>query len=606
MSDAASSEPLGSPDGTDWDDSYPPAPLTLAKADWREERAFRLLILEQDDPPDGARFRVLEWYEHDLALHEDVSIRYSGTDLRTAARVFGEEFERLSAAPAIGASPVHDIDFDFTLLAPHELMRPVEERTLVSLDRGGLDELLARLPEAGPRFAPPIEPTWPTRRSEPPALSPQAAAVLQPMREQVRAASAYRTRILAAHPAPVTQFDVPPSPEAARAAERMEARLAALEGRPPERGAAPPEAPPAEPLSAAPREVQPAVLERMESVVHAHALDAYQAEAAVRAGVRLIAPGAEQGVVAAVRAPGVDSGEPAASAARAALGERGLRAERDRVAALATTAWEARSRLDRLNQRAAEVLEMRRDRPGAALPPEARVDAHEVLREVERRRDELARADLERRAFTDPAVLPAGEPRMQPGGKYQDNRSVECLRCGTTAGREDGRSRLHTDGTPKLDADRRPERFAPRDGELCTPCWLNGAPMSVPELKLAQRQARLLEAVQVGFRPGRAGWDERAREWTARERARRGMTEILDERLDAPSPWVVQPSPAEVGDRRMEALIEREALREEALEKGQWDLPEGREAAWWDLKFAGMEDGGPVARPEPSPESNLR
>ncbi|HEX2188936.1 MAG TPA: hypothetical protein VHG51_08570, partial [Longimicrobiaceae bacterium] len=307
-----------------------------------------------------------------------------------------------------------------------------------------------------------------------------------------------------------------------------------------------------------------------------------------------------------VRAPEVASGEAAALQARAALGERGLRAERDQVAALATASWESRSRLERLTQRAAEVLEMRRSRPGAPLPPEARVDVHEVLREVERRQDELARADLERRALTERAVLPAGEPRMQPGGTYQDHRSVDCLRCGTTAGREDGRSRLHTDGTPKLDAEGRPERFAPRDGELCTPCWLNGAPMSVAELKLAQREARLLEATQVRFRPGRAGWDERAREWTAEERARRGMTPLLDERLDAPSPWVVQPSPAEVADRRMEALLEREALREEALEKGQWDLPEGREAAWWELKFAGMEGGAPETPAAPTPEERLR
>jgi hypothetical protein len=568
-----------------------PEPVILAHAEWKGRRASVRLTLEQATSADEAALRVVERHREELG--SSTSVWYSGGDLRAAAREFETQLDWLSREPRGHGDPAQGDG-------------PYEERTLVRLDHDRLDALLARLPDAGLRFAPPAEPTWPTRRSEPPALSPQAAAVLQSMREQVRAASAYRTRILAAHPAPVTQFDLPPSPEAARAAERMEARLAALEGPAPERGAALPEAPPAEPLSAAPREVQPAVVERMESVVHAHALAAYQAEEAVRARVRLIAPGAEQGVAAAVRAPGVDSGEAAASAARAALGKRGLRAERDQVAALATTAWEARSRLDRLNQRAAEVLEMRRDRPGAALPPEARVDVHEVLREVERRRDELARADLERRALTDPSVLPAGEPRMQPGAKYQDNRSVDCLRCGTTAGREDGRSRLHTDGTPKLDADRRPERFAPRDGELCTPCWLNGAPMSVPELKLAQRQARSLEAAQVRFRPGRAGWDERAREWTVRERARRGMTEIVDERLDAPSPWVVQPSPAELGDRRMEALIEREALREEALEKGQWDLPQGSEAAWWDLKFSGMEGGEPEARPEPSPEARLR
>ncbi|HEU4454402.1 MAG TPA: hypothetical protein VFR81_15140, partial [Longimicrobium sp.] len=540
---------MSSPDGIDLGDPYPPEPIVLARAQWDEERATRFLFLEQEETPAGPRFRVAEWFEHDLGPYPREGIWYRGADLRSAARTFGEAFEGLSVRPAVDASPGGLED---------ELLPPfAEERTLVRLDRGRLDELLAQLPEARPRSAPPIEPTWPTRRSEPPALSPQAAAVLQSMREQVRGASPYRSRILARHPAPVTEFDAPPSPEAARAAERIEARLAALEGPAPAGGAGPSEAPPAESVPAAPREVQPAVLERIGSVVYAHAAEAHTAEEALRARVRTIAPGAERTVAAALREPGAASGEQAALRARAALGERGFSAERDQVAELAASAWEARSRLDRLVDRAAEVLEMRRT--GSTLAPEARVDAHEVLREVERRRAELARADLEHRAKNDRTVLPAGQPRMQEGGKFQDIRSIDCLRCGTTAGREDGRSRLRTDGTPKVDPDGRPDRFAPRDGEVCTPCWLNGAPMSIPELKLAQRQARLLEGTQVHYRPGQAGWDERAAEWLARERARRGLVAPLEERLDAPSPWVVQPSPAEVGDRRMEALIEREA-----------------------------------------------
>ena len=568
-----------------------PEPAILAQAQWRGPRASVSLTLEQAGPVDEAAFRVVE--KHRDELESSTTIWYGGGDLRAAVREFDTQLDWLSREPRGHSDPPQGGG-------------PYETRTLVRFDHDGLDELLARLPQGAPRFSPPREPTWPTRRTEPAALSPQAAAVLQSMREQVRGASAYRSRILARHPAPVTELDQPPDPEAARAAERIEARLAALDGPAPAGVAAPEGAPQPEPVSAAPREVQPAVLERIESVVYAHAADAHGAEEALRARVRLIAPGAEQAVLAAVRDPGVGSGEAAALRARAALGERGFRAERDQVAELATGAWEARGRLDRLVERAAEVLGMRRSRPGSALPDEARVDAHEVLREVERRRAELARADLEHRAKNDRTVLPAGQPRMQEGGKFQDIRSIDCLRCGTTAGREEGRSRLHTDGTPKTGLDGRVERHAPRDGEVCTPCWLNGAPMSIPELKLAQRQARLLEGTQVHFSPGQAGWDERAREWSAAERARRGMTSVLDERLDAPSPFVVQPSPAEVGDRRMEALLEREALREEALEKGAWDLPEGREADWWDLKFSGMFTGEPEARPEPSPEQRLK
>ncbi|HEX6372887.1 MAG TPA: hypothetical protein VF006_28450 [Longimicrobium sp.] len=565
-----------------------PEPAILAEAQWKGPRASVSLTLEQAGPADGAAFRVVE--KHRDELESSTTVWYGGGDLRAAVREFETQLDWLAREPRGHSDPPQGGG-------------PYEERTLVRFDHDGLDKLLARLPQGAPRFAPPREPTWPTRRTEPAALSPQAAAVLQSMREQVRGASPYRSRILARHPAPATDFDAPPDPEAARAAERIEARLAALDGPAPAAVAAPEGAPPAEAVSAAPREVQPAVLERIESVVYAHAADAHGAEEALRARARMIAPGAERAVLASVREPGVGSGEAAALAARAALGERGFQAERDQVAELAAGAWEARGRLDRLVDRAAEVLEMRR--PGT-LPADARTDAHEVLREVERRRAELARADLERRAKGDRTVLPAGRPRMQEGGKFQDIRSIDCLRCGTTAGREDGRSRLHMGGTPKTDPDGRTERYAPRDGEVCTPCWLNGAPMSIPELKLAQRQARLLEGAQVRFSPGQAGWDERAAEWPARARARRGLASPLDERLDVPSPWVVQPSPAETADRRVEALIEREALREEALEKGQWDLPEGREADWWDLKFSGMFAGEPEARPEPSPEQRLK
>ncbi len=51
--------------------------------------------------------------------------------------------------------------------------------------------------------------------------------------------------------------------------------------------------------------------------------------------------------------------------------------------------------------------------------------------------------------------------------------------------------------------------------------------MSIPELKLAQRQTRLIKATQVHLRPGQAGWDERAAEWRDRDRERRGATPIL-------------------------------------------------------------------------------
>ncbi|MDB4949402.1 MAG: hypothetical protein JWM27_2051, partial [Gemmatimonadetes bacterium] len=284
----------------------------------------------------------------------------------------------------------------------------------------------------------------------------------------------------------------------------------------------------------------------------------------------------------------------------AALGGRGLPQEREQVAALAAAAWEARARLDRLADRAAELLEMRRSPSGPRTTP------YEVLREVERRRDEIARGELERASLRDPSLLPRGEARMQEGGRFQDVRSIDCLRCGTTAAREDGRSRLHTDGTPKLDADGEPERYAPRDGEVCTPCYLANGPMSVPELKLAQRQARNLEATQVRFRPGRAGWAERAEGWAEQDRARRGLADPLDERLDAPSPFVVQPSPAEAADRRVEDLLEREWQREEAAEKGRWDEPGDREAEWWETKFAGAFSAEPEARPEPSPERRVQ
>ena len=440
------------------------------------------------------------------------------------------------------------------------------------------------------------------------ALSPQAAAVLQAMREQVRARSEYRRRILARYPAPAAEVDVPPHGDAAEKAERMEARLAALEAEPAPASPGPGEAEvptagaPAALGPAGPRAVEPTILEAIGTVVRDRAVEAYEAEEALAARVRLVAPGHERRVAAAVRAPGVDSVKDAVERARAALGDRGLTRERDHIAALAGDAWSARNRLERATARAAHALELARTRPGERLHEEARVDHHEVLNEVERRRAEARRAGMAERARSERTVMPLGEPRMQEGGEYQDLRSIECLRCGTTAAREDGRSRLHTDGTPKGDA----EPWAPRDGELCTPCWLSSAPMSVPELKLAQRQARLLEGTQVRYRPGRAGWEERAGEAWARDRAQGGVTPRIEARLDAPSPWVVQPSPAEAADRRMEALLEREALRDEALDHAQWDLPEGREAEWWDLKFSGMFAGEPEPRAEPSPEARLR
>ena len=462
----------------------------------------------------------------------------------------------------------------------------------------------------------PAVPTWKVVRSEP-SLSPQAAVVLQAMREQVRAQSDYRSRILAQHPAPTTEFEVPQHPDTANKVKLTEQRLAALEQPQPAAPApALPEslAPGAATLAAVPPEVQPEVLHTISTSVYSQAGQAYEAARELRARVRLIAPQGAERIVASMRLSEAGSRQEAGQRALEALGERGFNQEKERIQALAGAAWDARARLDRLTERAAEVLEMRR---GPGVPVDARVDALEVLREVERRRAEHYRAALEARASAvDRRVLPRAEPRMQakkevppgapPPPQYTELRSIDCLRCGTTAAREDGRSRLHPDGTPKLDSDGLPERAGPRDGKLCTPCWLNGAPMSVPELELAQRRARLLESTQVHFSPGQAGWNERAWESMDRDQARRGLTSLVDERLDTPSPWIVQPSPAEVGDRRLEELVEREALREEALEKGQWDMPRDRESDWWDLKFPGMFDGEPEARAAATPEERLQ
>ena len=503
--------------------------------------------------------------------------------------------ERQAAGPAAGEPPV----------ATREAGDPPGPRV-----RAGVS---ASAPLPAPA---PLTPTWRVTKSEP-SLSPEAAAVLQSMRDQVRAQSAYRSRILKQHPAPTTAFDVAPHPDTARKVALAEARIAALDDPQPAVPAAVQPAttqPGADSLAEVPAEVQPEVLHRIRTSVYAQAGQAHEELEAVRARVRLIAPGAADHIVSAMRLPDAASREDAGKQALAALGERGFSQERERIKSLAGAAWDARSRLDRLTDRAAELLEMRR---GPGLPADVRVDAHEVLREVERRRAELYRASLEVRARAlDRRVLPKAEPRMQekadvePGApqpeQYTDIRSVDCLRCGTTAAREDGRSRLETDGTRKFDSDGLPERFAPRDGDVCTPCWLNGAPMSVAELKLAQRQARLLESTQVHFNPGQAGWNERAEAWMDRDRARRGLTPMLEERLDAPSPYVVLPAPAELADRRVDDLVEREVRREEALERGQWDMPTDREGDWWDLKFPGMFSGEPEPRAAPTPEERLQ
>jgi hypothetical protein len=484
----------------------------------------------------------------------------------------------------------------------------------------------------------PFRPTWPTSPTES-TLSPEAAAYLRAMRHEVTSQNKYRQRILdranKKHPRATTEFDEPLSPAAARAVADVEARLAAIESAAPGLPAGDPlpnnHVAPASPAAeAAPdRSVQPAVLHRIRTVVHAQVMEAYDAQERLHARVGLIARGSAQlaargiadRVVAALDAPGINSPKEAGENALAALGPRGFLREREEIAALAGEAWEARRMLSRLNGRAAEVLEMNRLSPTSrftqrqrqhASDPESPyaapvpTDAEEILREVERRRAQLVRDGLEERGLTDPTVLPIGEPRMQKGGAYQDVRSIDCLRCGTTIGREDRRSNLNMDGTAKRAPDGTPERSAPGNGKRCTPCWLNGAPMSVGELKLAQRQARLIEPAQVRYRPGRAGWDERADEWSAREQARRGLVTPIEERLDAPTPWVVQATPAEVADRRLEDLIERTARREEALEMGQWDAPGDREGYWWDLKFPGIASGEPEQRADLSPERRLQ
>ena len=156
MSDASSSDAPSSRDAFDPDDApgYPPAPAILAKAHWDEDRAFRLLSLEQTDTPQGAEFRVVEWYEHDLAWHEEVAIRYGGGDLGAAARAFDDRFAALNAPLHVTQAAPPEFDED-DLHTPYE-----EERTLVRSDRAPLDELLAReaaldavLGHADPRVA---------------------------------------------------------------------------------------------------------------------------------------------------------------------------------------------------------------------------------------------------------------------------------------------------------------------------------------------------------------------------------------------------------------------------------------------------------------------
>jgi len=447
--------------------------------------------------------------------------------------------------------------------------------------------------------APLRPPTWKVTRSDE-ALSPTAAAVLQGMREEVRSVIPVRRQIIAQHPAPPDVHATTPG-HLAKAAF-WEARLAALvadtDAAPaaPERPAA---AAPSPTGTAAKEAIPPDVLGRISQHVHAYAADSARADEALRRRAAVVAPARASRAVATLR-DGAASSEAAVKRVTESLGTL-LPQERVEIEAFATCAWEARRQLDRITERAAQLLEMRHDSPRAPLAAHARVNATEVLYEVERRAAEIRRAALAEQAKKDPSLLPGGEPRMQSGGKYLDHRSVDCLRCGSTAGREDGRSRLHTDGTRKLDKDKVPERFAPRDGELCTPCYLNGAPMSVPELKLAQRRARLLEPSQMRFRPGSVGWEEAAAEWSGRERARRGLTSPVEEWLDAPTPFVVQLSPAEVADRRLDEQVEREARRADALEKSQWDVPGDRESDWWDLKFAGMGTE-PEPRTDATPE----
>ena len=140
MSDASSSDAPSSRDTFDPDDApgYPPAPTILAKAHWEEHRAFRLLSLEQTDTLQGAEFRVVEWYEHDLAWHEEVAIPYRGGDLRAAARAFDDRFAALNAPLHLAQAAPPEFEED-DLHTPSK-----EERTLVRSDHAPLDELLAR------------------------------------------------------------------------------------------------------------------------------------------------------------------------------------------------------------------------------------------------------------------------------------------------------------------------------------------------------------------------------------------------------------------------------------------------------------------------------
>ncbi|MDB4952188.1 MAG: hypothetical protein JWM27_4837, partial [Gemmatimonadetes bacterium] len=133
------------------------------------------------------------------------------------------------------------------------------------------------------------DPATSARRPAAPAeLSPEAAAVLRSMREEVRAQTGYRSRILAARPAPQSDLDVMSHPDARRAAERIEARLAAMD---PASGtiAAPAPERSTDPGSgtAAPA---PELLERVHTHLHAQAADARTAADALEARAHLIRP----------------------------------------------------------------------------------------------------------------------------------------------------------------------------------------------------------------------------------------------------------------------------------------------------------------------------
>lgn len=270
--------------------------------------------------------------------------------------------------------------------------------------------------------------------------------------------------------------------------------------------------------------------------------------------------------------------------------------EADAVRERAAQVWDAQQRLQTITSRAAIRLGLTRD-----MFPE------EILREVARRRDEMRR-DAERQAgLRDHRSLPRDEPRMQKGGRFQDVRSIECLRCGTRDGRLDGRSQLETDGTLKLQRDGSPVRPSPRDGKVCTPCSMADPAMSVSELKLRQRTASLVETSQVRYQEGQVGWRDRAVESALREQAARGLATPLEARLEQPSVYTTQRSPAEMQDFRADELTAAEIARAEREEMGQWDLPGNgdRESEWWDRKFAGLFDGPREDRPDSTPAEIL-